>query len=491
MRATSSVYFQKLAVLNYYVERLDRQETDCAYYDFFPSKIIPLLRIINPSLASKWHNEISNFASYSEQLKLNALVEIKNILSLIKEVLVKEGIYETFRNQVVLIESIIEWEGLSNRSIKELLEQGEMEKLNSEPTYVMQALYEQAMDPLKQLLQEIVQSGRHDLVKDYIEFICTLEEYIESEEAPQKYQCLGCFHLLSKQLLRSLYPDAIEDVFYCPKCGMLLQQFREHIIKKNFYIRVFNQKTFVPSFFKLLELKDLFWKSAAGAWQTLCNIEWARSDQRDYFRQILHYINPEECQRSERLLNENLMRLEVLAVKNKKQGRHKVTLFKRDFIEKKLQMVLREFDIQSLPSSLKEVRPHAIELYLVDDVNFILTVYWAEDIIEFFQLHTFQDCDDVRCKFIKGMLDSPGEEVTFSRIKNGAKAIKYLQQCGIYGVLRELFIKKTTTYSAVLKAKKVYLDNQPQTLIVKLCEHLENIKDSTWTKNYSAMSAYL
>ena len=157
----------------------------------------------------------------------------------------------------------------------------------------------------------------------------------------------------------------------------------------------------------------------------------------------------------------------------------KVTLFKNKFLDSALQKILDEVDPKQ-QCDVRNIVPKAIELDLHDEVNLVVNVHWTEGITEQFHLHRFLDDEEVGCRFFGEMLNSPGIKVSFSPIKKGAKAIKYLQQFGINGVLRELFIEGSTTYTATLKSKKISLEGVSSGMSKKLLRHMKKMKFSRW-----------
>jgi len=303
--------------------------------------------------------------------------------------------------------------------------------------------------------------------------VCVMpEQYIVA------FQYLTNFYYAIIRLGRK---DLIED--YIGECAYDFKKYWDSDIH-------FNKSSFVPSYFELCEINEVFLRSAFRAWDKLYSIEWGWSaNRRDYFRKKkLHYNNDKAAARSSKLLNANGYWYEVKVVKE----RRKSTLFTREYLTDYVNLVTREIDAKLIEFIVDDVvcLPEAIRLSLENYKELRLIVQWTEGLCEVKDLHTFHysdpdDYSNVRYDFLKNMIQKPGVIIKIDPV-SGAKATKYLRDIGLYGVLDTLFVVSKRGDKAGLISDQIDLEGQPETVICDLRNHLQTVETFEWRKKITA-----
>lgn len=416
---------KQLVVFGYFLGILHSQKDDYDYCNTLRLKIIPFIRLIAPKLVNKWVQEKEDYILKRERLKRKVMKEIEDILEVLKQRLEKAGLL----NAPEIMEVC-----LSLESILKFIPE-------DKKIWVMPEQYKIAFERLKNVCYAIVQLRRKDIVEDYVgEFIW------------------------------------------------------------DFDIRYFNKKSFVPSYFELCKSNEIFLNSASMAWDKLCSIEWGwQTHRRDDFRKKkLDYnfrkkssiiCNHKAADRSRKLLNANFYWYKVKAVKERKKS--KSTFLTQKDLARCVHLVASKIGVEFTGIITDDVAcsPEAIRLSLEDDRELRLIIQWAEGFCEVKHLHTFHDPDNgtnVRYDFFKNMIQRLGDIIIIDPV-SGAKAIKYLQDIGLYGVLDTLFVGCKRGNKAALISDQIDLVGLPEIVICDLKNHLETLETLGWRKTISSI----
>ena len=455
------LYTQQI-VLKFHLDLLRSQTTYYLYFEYLRLKILPLIRLIYRDLVFPWLREKISYLNRCDQLKKDVLSEIIILYEELKRELVRESLLDSpiIKERCMALESILKFDAEDGR------------------IWVMPAQYKIAFEHLKALCYAVARIKK-ELVAVYAESFSYITEYLDNHEANTTYQCNDCFKLIAKQALHAMgySVDEGKSEPLCPKCGCHLQKQPNGIPHQVPHIRLFNKKTFVPSFFKLVNILESFSNSAAGAWDVLCSIEWSCDiDNREYFRKNLYHDNPKACERSVKLLNLNLVRKQVGAIKKKQE--EKAYLLSREYIDSCLSIVTsklyEKINIEEMPSMHG---PEVIEIDFGFSVDLKLIITWAPGIQEICLMNSFQNEGDFRCRFFKDLLSNPGVFTCLTSGKLNAK--KYLREAGIDKVLRDILLSNADKNGATLKNKRSELHQLPASRLEELRAYLQEKKFRT------------
>ncbi len=256
---------------------------------------------------------------------------------------------------------------------------------------------------------------------------------------------------------------------------------------------------FAPAYFELMEFDQIpAWGRRGNAetpswvaWDTIFCVWWAIIKGREFLkRKQLDYSDIDERELSAYRLYLHGLKVEVNAVKNKKQQKYKTYLCTQNNIKNALNVLLHDLGIfVDLEKEVELCFPLAIELCLFDHINLHLRVEWASGVIEEFHLHRFhysrtdangneRDYENERLEFIEALLKHPGIEQRFLCDENNAA--QCLVKMGLKGELGDIFVEYANRNAATLRFKRKTLEDIAETKLRALVRQIEGLEHARW-----------
>lgn len=260
-------------VLKHRVALIREYKDDKKYLAGVLTKVIPLIRIIAPTLHGQWLRANEECIKRRAKLESLAVQEFKDAFALLESSLIKEGLVQ---------DSLIQ---KNMKSLKDLFA--------GLPNYIMPPPSRIAYDNFSGLCNRLCDMGKIDLIMDFVQI-----RYIEKYQAiaTDEYVCICCGFVYGDEYVNknslglSICFDDLALDWFCPICKSSKKSFRNYERQEWIEVADIDRFTVAPSYLELMELNWVVaWKQNSPvepwvAYGYLKQIESHYGLSRDYFR---------------------------------------------------------------------------------------------------------------------------------------------------------------------------------------------------------------
>jgi rubredoxin len=444
----------KIELFRYHEGVLSASNNDHDYCEILVTKILPLIRRLEPDLFNAYLEGKRTFINQQRSLEKKALKELIAFFDRLKQLirntdlLLNQNIkqllccVETMLNfgprksdafeDVELSEPEPIWELKRNKTsgkifwIKKLIKKQSICRHCRAPagdhrTYILPSYVWGIHKTLEKLCHELVNLGREDLIRENV-ILTHIDKYVLVDQKEgnslQAFSC-ECGYVYEDQTAQKdaeakLIPlHKLSSDWCCPICQETRSAFTKYQYPVRRNVSVITAFTFAPSFHDLENLQhsltqDAIKNNETAIWQAfeiLYRVEWASTHQLgqdglkknappDFLRKKKpSYDDAQTLRTAANLLGLKNLRDEVISLVPA-QKRAKYSFFSnRTIIQQNLDKVLRNIyqSDETLVNSCNSPFPLAIELKIEDHRLLRLLVEWIPGIIEVCHLHTYKD----------------------------------------------------------------------------------------------------